>query len=35
MAQNAGAQSKLSAEGREALCASYESTLGSYTYLED
>ena len=35
MAQKAESQSRLSANEREALCASYESTLGSYTYLED
>ena len=35
VAQKAEAQSKLSTEERETLCASYESALGSYTYLED
>jgi len=33
MAQNAEAQTKLSAEERDALCASYVSTLGSYCFL--
>jgi arginine decarboxylase len=35
MAQKSATQTKLSAEECEALCASYKSTLSSYTYLED
>jgi arginine decarboxylase-like protein len=35
VAQGAEAQSKISAEEREAFCASYEAALDGYTYLED
>ena len=35
MAQSAEAQSKITAEEREAFCESYQSALDSYTYLED
>jgi len=35
MAQNAEAQSNITAEEREAFCESYQSALDSYTYLED
>jgi arginine decarboxylase len=34
-AQNAEAQSKISAEEKESFCESYRSALDSYTYLED
>ena len=35
MAQKAEAQTKISAEEREAFCESFQSTLDNYTYLED
>ena len=35
MGQSAEAQSKISAQDREAFCESYQSALDSYTYLED
>ena len=34
-AQNAEAQSKITAEEKESFCESYRSALDSYTYLED
>jgi arginine decarboxylase-like protein len=35
LVQSAEAQSKITAEEREKLCEAYQSTLDSYTYLED
>jgi arginine decarboxylase len=35
IAQNAEAQSKITREENDSLCESYQSTLNSYTYLED